>query len=65
MENNKQLALIRNPRVQIEDHSMRECLFFDAYISEGQASLQIVSLPLLIFPELNLMSRPWRESLAG
>jgi len=29
---------------------MRECLFFDAYISEGQASLQIVSLPLLDIP---------------
>jgi hypothetical protein len=41
----KQLALIQNAKVAIEDHSMKPAIFFDAYMAENSASLQIVSLP--------------------
>ena len=41
----KQLAIIRNAHIAYEDHSERFALFFDAYLSEGLSSLQIVSLP--------------------
>lgn len=44
------LAIVRNPRVSIEDHSLKTCLFFDAFTREGFCALQIVALPEL--PEI-------------
>lgn len=41
----KQLAIIRGAHIAYEDHSGRFALFFDAQLSEGLSSLQIVALP--------------------
>jgi hypothetical protein len=48
----KQLALIKNPEVKIEDHSMKLCLWFDASLSEGRSALLIVPLPELACPDI-------------
>lgn len=43
----RQLAIIRNAHVRIEDRSMKFSIFFDTYINEGRAAMQIVLLPEL------------------
>lgn len=48
----EQLAIIRRPRVEVEDHSLKPALMFDAFVSEGYAALQIVPLPEVDIPGL-------------
>lgn len=43
MAEERQLAIIRRPKVAVEDHSGELCVWFDAYTSECGAALQIVA----------------------
>jgi hypothetical protein len=50
----RQLAIIKNPHVAIEDHTLKLVLFFDTAISEGHQALQCVELPEFDIPGLKL-----------
>lgn len=52
MSDTRQLAIIRDPRVEFEDHNGRLCLFFETYISECHAAMQVVQLPDTDIPGL-------------
>lgn len=41
----RQLAIIKNARVAYEDHTHRDALWFDAFLSENLCTLLIVPLP--------------------
>lgn len=38
----EQLAVIRNAHLEVEDHCGEVCIFFDAYLTESVASLQVI-----------------------
>ena len=37
-----QLAIMREAKVEIEDHSDELCIWFSTFVSEGSAALQVV-----------------------
>jgi len=37
-----QLAIIREAKVELEDHSDELCIWFTTFVSEGSAALQVV-----------------------